>query len=174
MGSHLFCFRYRPLKICFAADFGLCVKLTNRRSKRTSLIGTPYWVAPEVIRQEKYGLEVDIWSLGIMAMEMCEGEPPYLDEDPLKALFLITTNGTPSLKNPEALTREFKSFLSMCLCVDVPSRATAAELLQVRISFSNVRRVVNVILLVQHNFLEKACSPSRLASLLRTRTGQAF
>jgi protein-serine/threonine kinase len=92
-------------------------------------------MAPEVIRQEKYGPGVDIWSLGIVAIEMCEGEPPYLDEDPLKALFLIITNGTPLLKKPEALTREFKSFLSMCLCVDVPSRATAAELLQVRISF---------------------------------------
>ena len=62
---------------------------------------------------------------------MIENEPPYLDEEPLKALYLIATNGTPTLKKPEALSRELKGFLSVCLCVDVKSRATAAELLEV-------------------------------------------
>jgi serine/threonine protein kinase len=92
------------------ADFGYAAQLTKKQQKRNTVVGTPYWMAPELIRGHDYGTKVDIWSLGIMVMEMAEGEPPYMEFPPLRALFLITTKGIPGLKEPEKWSRDFQEF----------------------------------------------------------------
>jgi len=112
------------------ADFGYAAQLTEERIKRRTVVGTPYWMAPELIRGHDYGQKVDIWSLGIMLREMIEGEPPYMEFPPLRALFLITTKGIGPLDNEEKYTRELVAFYNRCLEKDVDRRPNADELLQ--------------------------------------------
>jgi serine/threonine protein kinase len=132
------------LKLC---DFGFCAELTEERAKRTTCVGTPYWMAPELIRQREYDYKVDIWSVGILAIECAEWEPPRMEEDPSRAMFLISTQPPPKLQDRNRWSTEYHDFLSRCLHENSSKRANAAELLD-------------------HPFLRKACDQAYLAKSL--------
>ncbi|KAE9551429.1 hypothetical protein FO519_005359 [Halicephalobus sp. NKZ332] len=110
-------------------DFGFCAQI-QPGSKRNTMVGTPYWMAREVVCRQQYGPKVDIWSLGILSIEMVEGEPPYLNENPLKAIFLIATNGRPDFPSRERISPLFRSFIDAALEVDVEKRFSAKEMLR--------------------------------------------
>ncbi|XP_053812104.1 serine/threonine-protein kinase PAK 3-like isoform X1 [Vidua chalybeata] len=111
-------------------DFGLCAQLTLERSTRCTVLGSPYWVAPEILKRKEYDTQVDIWALGIVAIEMLEGEPPYFKESPVQAQRLIARNRYPPLKMPSKISVLFHAFLHSCLDTDPSVRWTASELLQ--------------------------------------------
>ena len=130
------------------------------------MVGTPYWMAPEVVTRKEYGRKVDIWSLGIMAIEMIEGEPPYLTESPLRALYLIATNGTPTIKDEHQLSPVFRDFLLFALKVDPEKRASAHDLLRVSGSPSSMVRAM--LTKKKHEFMKQCSELSQLSPLVRS------
>ena len=112
------------------ADFGVAGQLTDTMAKRNTVIGTPFWMAPEVIQEIGYDCLADIWSLGITALEMAEGKPPYGDIHPMRAIFMIPTKPPPSFRDLDRWSPEIIDFVSRCLVKNPEHRATAAQLLQ--------------------------------------------
>lgn len=108
-------------------DFGYTAP-NSEDLKNNVICGTPYWMAPELIKGEHYGKEVDIWSLGILCLELAEGAPPYINEQPLNALYLIVVKGVDGLKDKSKWSPDFNDFVDSCLQQDPKRRPTARQL----------------------------------------------
>jgi len=113
-------------------DFGFAanVRGDDGARLRKTFAGTPYWMAPEVVKSQTYGKKVDVWSAGILAVEMQEGHPPYMKESPMRAMFLIASKGRPEFKSWNTISARFRTFLGRALTFDPDQRATAEELLK--------------------------------------------
>ncbi|KAL1022232.1 hypothetical protein UPYG_G00024010 [Umbra pygmaea] len=115
-------------------DFGVSAQLDRTVGRRNTFIGTPYWMAPEVIACDEnpeatYDFKSDLWSLGITAIEMAEGAPPLCDMHPMRALFLIPRNPAPRLKSKK-WSKKFQSFMESCLVKSHSQRPTTEQLLK--------------------------------------------
>uniref|UniRef100_A0A8K9UXH3 Myosin IIIB n=1 Tax=Oncorhynchus mykiss TaxID=8022 RepID=A0A8K9UXH3_ONCMY len=116
-------------------DFGVSAQLTSARLRRNTSVGTPFWMAPEVIACEQqydstYDARCDVWSLGITAIELADGDPPLSEMHPVKALFKIPRNPSPTLRNPEEWCRSFSHFIAQCLIKDFETRPSVTHLLE--------------------------------------------
>ncbi|XP_034427566.1 TRAF2 and NCK interacting kinase b isoform X6 [Hippoglossus hippoglossus] len=115
-------------------DFGVSAQLDRTVGRRNTFIGTPYWMAPEVIACDEnpdatYDFKSDLWSLGITAVEMAEGAPPLCDMHPMRALFLIPRNPAPRLKSKK-WSKKFQSFIESCLVKSHSQRPSTEQLLK--------------------------------------------
>lgn len=110
------------------ADFGVSAELTNTINKRKTVVGSPFWIAPEVIKESHYDGRADVWSLGITTIEMAEGAPPHSNLNPLRAIFLIPSKPAPTLADPDEWSPDMLDFIRCCCKKDPSERSDSALL----------------------------------------------
>ncbi|ESO12879.1 hypothetical protein HELRODRAFT_63741, partial [Helobdella robusta] len=130
------------------SDFGFSIELTPETPRRRSLVGTPYWMSPEIISREPYNTAADIWSFGILVFEMVDGEPPYFNDIPPHAMRKIKEESVPVMANLSRVSPMLQGFVEKMIVKDPLNRLSASELLW-------------------HPFLKKACSNHCLLPLLK-------
>mmetsp|Transcript_71535 Transcript_71535/g.118934 ORF Transcript_71535/g.118934 Transcript_71535/m.118934 type:complete len:385 (+) Transcript_71535:50-1204(+) len=145
------------------ADFGLARQITHSMAK--TFVGTVFWMAPEVVRQEDYDCKADLWSLGIAAIEMCHGEPPLAHEVPARALLLIARGEPPTLRR-NGWSYTATDFVSICLSPQPSDRPTAKQLAQ-HCWLHNVRSSDTLIQLVKRH---QQARPARTARQISPTT----
>lgn len=127
------------------ADLGECTQVKACEAQM-EMVGSRYWMAPEMLRGRPYGTPIDIYSFGCVVIEMADGQPPYYDLHQLRAVFLTATRGAPPLRNQDRWSPTFLDFLSQCLQPDPAVRPTAAALLR-------------------HPFMRLTCPAKRIRSI---------
>ncbi|ELP91583.1 serine/threonine protein kinase, putative [Entamoeba invadens IP1] len=128
------------------ANFGSVAFVDEKHPTRNSVIGTPFWMSPELIRSMDYGNKVDTWSLGVTCFECAHGAPPYIDLPPMKAMLQITTKGMPDLEGQ--WSDNFKKFFGDCCQSDVEKRPTETQL-------------------KNYEFLKEKCTKEEFADLVK-------
>ncbi|XP_051022389.1 myosin-IIIb [Acomys russatus] len=151
-------------------DFGVSAQLTSTRLRRNTSVGTPFWMAPEVIACEQqydssYDARCDVWSLGITAIELGDGDPPLFEMHPVKMLFKIPRNPPPTLLHPEKWCEEFNHFVSQCLIKDFEKRPSVTHLLD----HPFIKGTQGKVLFLQKQLAKVLQDQKRLNSVAKTR-----
>lgn len=140
------------------ADFGVSAKLLSTYASKNTFIGTPFWMSPEILHKHAYTAKTDIWSLGITAIELAEGEPPYANSYPWLAMEKIKKHPPRGLSEPGRWSQEFNDFLRLCLTLDPDERPTSEDLLEdnfIRRGAQSERRVLRNLFRATHSLVEK-------------------
>eukprot|EP01062_Namystynia_karyoxenos_P080929 TRINITY_DN8805_c0_g1_i1.p1 TRINITY_DN8805_c0_g1~~TRINITY_DN8805_c0_g1_i1.p1 ORF type:complete len:447 (+),score=144.74 TRINITY_DN8805_c0_g1_i1:91-1431(+) len=111
-------------------DFGLCALVSEEERMRKTIVGTPYWMAPEIIRGKEYDGKADVWSLGIVGLELCDGEPPHLRLPVMRALYTIARSPAPKVRRRDSWPSGLLDFVEAMLVKDVQRRPSSSDLLR--------------------------------------------